>query len=265
MGLRTYRAKRRFDVTPEPRGGARRDATRPRALRFVVHKHRASHLHYDSPPRVGRRAALVGGAEGAVARSRRQAARDGGRGPPARVRDLRGHDSGERVRRRHDDGLGSRHLAARRAATSARSIAAGELKFSLHGEKLHGSWVLVRTAGRGGGTRDDRSWLLIKHRDEAASRRGRRGRRSRTRSRRGACSRRSRTTRAATSRRRRAAIRRRGRASDRRARRCEAHAAQRRGAAHRQARRRAEPRRARAKRAPGRRSAQRPPRTRTAS
>ena len=33
----------------------------------------------------------------------------------------------------------------------------GELKFTLNGEKLKGSWVLVRTR--------DRQWLLIKHRD----------------------------------------------------------------------------------------------------
>jgi hypothetical protein len=43
----------------------------------------------------------------------------------------------------------------------------GELKFRLHGKKLRGSWVLVRT--RGYGSRSDRSWLLIKHRDAYAS------------------------------------------------------------------------------------------------
>jgi len=43
----------------------------------------------------------------------------------------------------------------------------GDLKFTLDGYKLKGSWVLVRTSGRypGGG---DRSWLLIKHKDEWA-------------------------------------------------------------------------------------------------
>ncbi len=43
----------------------------------------------------------------------------------------------------------------------------GDLKLTLNGYKLKGSWVLVRTAGRwaGGG---GRSWLLIKHRDEWA-------------------------------------------------------------------------------------------------
>jgi bifunctional non-homologous end joining protein LigD len=37
----------------------------------------------------------------------------------------------------------------------------------LHGGKLRGSWVLVRT--RGFGSKRDRSWLLIKHRDRFAS------------------------------------------------------------------------------------------------
>ena len=41
----------------------------------------------------------------------------------------------------------------------------GDLKFTLDGFKLKGSWVLVRTGGRWGGS-SGRSWLLIKHRDE---------------------------------------------------------------------------------------------------
>jgi bifunctional non-homologous end joining protein LigD len=39
------------------------------------------------------------------------------------------------------------------------ALKSGELKFTLDGVKLKGSWVLVRT-------RDARTWLLIKHRDE---------------------------------------------------------------------------------------------------
>src|SRR5262245_15472967 len=45
----------------------------------------------------------------------------------------------------------------------------GDLKFTLDGFKLKGSWVLVRTSGKFAGARsgsDGRSWLLIKHRDE---------------------------------------------------------------------------------------------------
>jgi bifunctional non-homologous end joining protein LigD len=45
----------------------------------------------------------------------------------------------------------------------------GDLKFTLDGYKLKGSWVLVRTAGATApGERGTRSWLLIKHRDEWA-------------------------------------------------------------------------------------------------
>ena len=43
----------------------------------------------------------------------------------------------------------------------------GDLKFTLEGKKLQGSWVLVRT--RGFGSKPDKSWLLIKHRDKYAS------------------------------------------------------------------------------------------------
>src|SRR5215468_12062589 len=45
----------------------------------------------------------------------------------------------------------------------------GDLKFTLDGFKLKGSWVLVKTGGRYPGARGGapgRSWLLIKHRDE---------------------------------------------------------------------------------------------------
>lgn len=43
----------------------------------------------------------------------------------------------------------------------AAGMSKGELKFTLHGTKLKGSWVLVRTRAR--------QWLLIKHRDQYAS------------------------------------------------------------------------------------------------
>jgi len=52
MPLKEYRAKRRFNSTPEPRptrsGRAKaKMATLPSAKRFVVQKHAASHLHFD--------------------------------------------------------------------------------------------------------------------------------------------------------------------------------------------------------------------------
>jgi bifunctional non-homologous end joining protein LigD len=55
------------------------------------------------------------------------------------------------------------------------ALARGDLKFTLMGKKLRGSWVLVRTRGYGKSAWQDssadpgKSWLLIKHRDEFAS------------------------------------------------------------------------------------------------
>ena len=48
------------------------------------------------------------------------------------------------------------------------ALAKGDLKFTLHGKKLKGSWVLVRTRGFGS-SKPGKSWLLIKHRDQYAS------------------------------------------------------------------------------------------------
>ncbi len=47
-----------------------------------------------------------------------------------------------------------------------RALDKGELKFVMEGERLHGSWVLVRIKARR--ARPSANWLLIKHRDEAA-------------------------------------------------------------------------------------------------
>jgi bifunctional non-homologous end joining protein LigD len=45
---------------------------------------------------------------------------------------------------------------------AAKGLKEGNLKFTLYGKKLHGSFALVRTRGFGG----KESWLLLKHRDE---------------------------------------------------------------------------------------------------
>jgi bifunctional non-homologous end joining protein LigD len=47
-------------------------------------------------------------------------------------------------------------------AVAKESMKEGNLKFTLYGKKLKGSFALVRTKGFGG----KESWLLIKHRDE---------------------------------------------------------------------------------------------------
>src|SRR5437868_9107334 len=44
MGLTEYKAKRKFNETPEPSGQVVHEKGQ---LKFVVQKHEASHLHYD--------------------------------------------------------------------------------------------------------------------------------------------------------------------------------------------------------------------------
>mgnify|MGYP001413788001 CR=1 FL=1 len=43
MSIKLYQKKRKFGVTPEPKGSAKAKGTN----RFVVHKHQARNLHYD--------------------------------------------------------------------------------------------------------------------------------------------------------------------------------------------------------------------------
>jgi bifunctional non-homologous end joining protein LigD len=53
------------------------------------------------------------------------------------------------------------------AKSPQQALESGDLKFTLQGSRLHGSWVLVRMRGdRYGGKRTN--WLLIKHRDSSA-------------------------------------------------------------------------------------------------
>jgi bifunctional non-homologous end joining protein LigD len=168
MTLAKYREKRNFKVTPEPSGDeSAKKATHPQLL-YVIQKHRATQLHYDFrlefegvllswavpkgpslDPSVKRLAMQVedhpvdyGGFEGVIPE---------------------GEYGGGTVMV-WDTGTWTPES---QSADVAAALKKGDLKFLLHGKKLHGSWVLVRT--RGFGSSSGKSWLLIKHRDEFAS------------------------------------------------------------------------------------------------
>ena len=164
MGLEAYRKKRHFGRTPEP-AGARGIRRRTKQLIFVVQKHRATRLHYDF--RLEWRGVLLSWAvpkgpslDPSVKRLA-MAVED----HPLDYATFEGiipageygggtvmvWDRGTYVPETPDIGAG---------------LEKGGLKFTLNGTKLKGSWTLVRTRAREGG---DRTWLLIKHRDAAAS------------------------------------------------------------------------------------------------
>jgi bifunctional non-homologous end joining protein LigD len=155
---------RDFSKTQEPSGNDR--VVPSEALRFVIQKHAASHLHFDlrleyegvfrswavpkgpSLDPNDRRLAMevedhpldYGDFEGTIPKGQYG-------GGTVMLWD-RGYWAPEKGFEKIGQALGK-----------------GELKFVMEGERMHGSWVLVRTK------RDDRgraSWMLIKHRDDKA-------------------------------------------------------------------------------------------------
>ena len=160
--LTVYRTKRDFTKTEEP-SGEERVAPSSR-LRFVVQKHAARQLHYDF------RLEWDGVFKSwAVAR-----------GPSLNPADKRlavevedhpldyGDFEGTIPKGEYGGGtvmLWDRGFWIPEGAKGTQdALQAGDLKFTLEGDKLKGSWVLVRMRGdKFGGKRTN--WLLIKHRD----------------------------------------------------------------------------------------------------
>ncbi len=103
--------------TPEPFGGENGPRRGP-DLRRAAPRRAAAPLRL--PARARRRARELGRSEGRPARAGRAAPGRPRRGPPARVRDLRGRDPGGTVRRRHGRDLGSGHVRARRGEAGRR-------------------------------------------------------------------------------------------------------------------------------------------------
>jgi bifunctional non-homologous end joining protein LigD len=168
MPLAEYRKKRRFEVTSEPRGQNLRSRNKAPVLRYVIQKHRASHLHYDF--RLEWNGVLLSWAvpkgpslDPSVKRLATQV-----EDHPLEYADFEGViPSGE-----YGSGtvmVWDKGVWFPEVPDVDEALNKGELKFSLDGTKLNGSWVLVRT--RGFGRSDRPSWLLIKHRDSLASKR----------------------------------------------------------------------------------------------
>jgi bifunctional non-homologous end joining protein LigD len=176
MALEDYRRKRDFTKSPEPTGSlnARKRPRASKARFFCVQKHLASHLHYDL--RLEHNGVLLSWAVP--------------KGPALdpTVKRLAMHVEDHPFEYGEFEGvipegygaglvmLWDRGTWTPEADDVDAALKKGDLKFTLDGYKLKGSWVLVRTSGRYAGARGGgasgsapaRTWLLIKHRDEWA-------------------------------------------------------------------------------------------------
>src|SRR5437868_14638941 len=154
MGLTEYKKKRRFNKTPEP--GPEKKTSEFGNI-FVVQKHRATQLHYDF--RLEADGVLKSWAVP--------------KGPPMdpgikrlamQVEDHPvDYANFEGVIPEGEYGGGTVMVwdygtyKPEETDDVEAALRKGDFKFTLEGEKLKGSWVLVRTR--------ERQWLLIKHRD----------------------------------------------------------------------------------------------------
>src|SRR6266513_3851555 len=172
--LAEYRRKRDFRKTAEPSGYI--EPRRASHLRFVIQKHAASHLHFDlrleldgvmkswavpkgpsMDPSVKRLAMQVedhpidyNTFEGTIPKSEYG-------GGTVMLWD-RGTYSSDTATSPDEEGDAIREGLKRR-----------DLKITFHGERLHGSFALIRMKFARDGGSSKPQWLLIKHRDEFAS------------------------------------------------------------------------------------------------
>ena len=171
--LDEYRAKRDFSRTEEPAGAAVA-STGP--LQFVVQKHDASQLHFDLRLEIDgvmKSWAVPKGPslDPTVKRLAMQV-----EDHPVEYNTFEGtipaEEYGGGTVMLWDRGTYTADPSTVGAGGAAAAVregyGRGDLKFELHGERLRGSWVLVRTRLGPGGSSSKPSWLLIKHRDSYA-------------------------------------------------------------------------------------------------
>jgi len=176
-GLDLYRTKRDFTKTNEPAGGGR--PAQATTLQFVIQKHAARNLHFDLRLQLDgvmkSWAVPKGPSLDPAVKRLAMPVED----HPIEYNTFEGtipqgeYGGGtvmlwDRGTYEPDDAGVSARSADSAEDTLRDGYARGDLKFILHGKRLRGSWVLVRTRGGRGASSDRPQWLLIKHRDEEA-------------------------------------------------------------------------------------------------
>lgn len=170
MALDEYNRKRNFRITSEPPGKQPDPTEDPGRTRiFVIQKHAATRLHYDFRLELGGVLKSWSVPKGPSLDPRVKRLAMMTEDHPVEYATFEGIiPAGE-----YGGGtvlLWDRGTWEPQAGNPHQELAAGNLKFHLKGEKLHGKWALVRIKPRGGtrGRDDERTWLLIKERDAEA-------------------------------------------------------------------------------------------------
>jgi len=155
MALKEYRRKRNFKNTPEPSGGG----SRQKSLIFVVQLHHASHRHYDFRLEwdgvLKSWAVPKGPSFDASVKRLAMEVED----HPISYATFEGDIPKGNYGAGHVDVFD--HGTWEPEGSARDGLAKGDLKFTMHGDILRGSWVLVRTRRQGA----KNQWLLIKHAD----------------------------------------------------------------------------------------------------
>lgn len=160
MALRAYRQKRKFSVTPEPRG----HRGRRRGQQFVVQKHAARRLHYDLRLELD-------GVMKSWAVTRGPSLVPGEKRLAVQVEDHPiEYNKFEGTIPKGEYGGGTVLIWDRGRWIPEndphKGLSQGQLDFELQGQKLKGRWHLIRMHAKPGEKR--KNWLLIKSKDEAA-------------------------------------------------------------------------------------------------
>lgn len=167
MSLATYNKKRDFKATSEPKG----KKEKKNLSRFVVQRHDATRLHYDFRLELGgvlKSWAVPKGPSMNPADKRLAVMVED---HPVSYIDFEGEipegNYGAGSVEVWDHGVFApvdEDLEKLSEREALRALDKGELKIFLKGEKLEGGFVLVRL-------KDEKNWLLIKHKDEYAVKR----------------------------------------------------------------------------------------------
>jgi bifunctional non-homologous end joining protein LigD len=167
MALEKYKEKRNFENTPEPEGKVEQNS---RDLIFVVQRHHASRLHYDFRLELDgtlKSWAIPKGPSLFPADKRLAMEVED---HPISYATFEGDIPDGNYGAGHVDVWDhgtyqpeDEHLQPITAAQFAKNLEAGSIKFTMKGRHLKGSFALVKFKG------EDKSWLLIKHKDKYAT------------------------------------------------------------------------------------------------